>query len=269
MSNPLSDAKELIEQLAPEDRWVLRRYLHGIAPHALETQWRVDADVILDAIEKSSDLTKRGLRGILAEAIFESDIVPQLNDGWTAAAINRNEDLPYDSLLIKGDRQVRIQVKLQRSEKGEPKLFHPRHYEEGSLYVVEVQKTRTGTTVIKEPLPDSGQELKVRRSTTEDTRPYRFGQFDILAVNMRPSTDNWKSFMYTLGNWLLPREHEPTKIAIFQPVAKTPNDVWTNDLSTCLRWLEEGAEKLVLSERKHIVARKVTKKKTKRRPRTP
>jgi hypothetical protein len=269
MSDALSNARMLIEELTPEDRQILRRYLQRIAPHELEKRWGVAADVILDAIEKSSDLTKRGLRGILAEAIFESDIVPRLKDGWTAAEINRDEDLPYDSLLIKGDRRVRIQVKLQRSEKGEPKLFHPRHYEEGSLYVVEVQKTRTGTTVIKEPLPDSGQKLKIRKSTTEDTRPYRFGQFDILAVNMQPSTKDWNSFRYTLGDWLLPREHEPTKVAIFQPVAKTPNDVWTDDLATCLRWLEEGAEKRVLAEMKHVLARKKQRKTTKRKPKAP
>ena len=28
------------------------------------------------------------------------------------------------------------------------------------------------------------------------TRPYRFGEFDILAVSMHPSTNDWNRFMY-------------------------------------------------------------------------
>ena len=265
MTHTLDEIKQAIDDLSPEDRRSLRRFLEQLAPHKLEERWGIGGSVLLDAIEKSSDLTKRGLRGILAEAIFESDVVPELRNGWTASEINRDEDLPYDTLLIKEGRAVRVQVKLQRSEKGEPKLFHPKHYEQGSLYVVEVQKTRTGTTTVNETLPDSSQKLKVTKSKTEDTRPYRFGQFDVLAVNMQPSTNDWKSFRYTLGDWLLPRDNEPTKIAIFQPVSKLPNEVWTDDLSECLRWLEEGAQKRVLTELKHV-AKKSKRAKPRRKP---
>jgi len=263
MSEPLSGLKKAIEGLPTDEQSLLRKYLEQVAPHELEKRWGIGASVILDAIEKSSDLTKRGLRGILAEAIFESDVVPSLGNGWSAAAINRDEDLPYDSLLIKGDEQVRVQVKLQRSEKGAPKLFYPNHYEEGSLYVVEVQKTRTGTTSTKEPLPDSSQKLKVEKSTKEDTRPYRFGQFDILAVNMHPSTNDWRAFRYTLGEWLLPRLNEPTKVAVLQPVSKVPNDVWTDNLATCLHWLGQGEQKRVLVDQKHLRPPRAFKKKTK------
>jgi hypothetical protein len=157
---------------------------------------------------------------------------------------------------VNGSERVRIQVKLQRSEKGSPKLFHPKHYEEGSLYVVEVQKTRTGTVDIKQALPDSKETLTVTKSTKEDTRPYRFGQFDILAVSMHPSTGNWKDFRYTVGDWLLPRTEETSKIAVLQPVAMVPNDVWTNDLLTCLNWLRQGEKKIVLAELRHVRLRK-------------
>lgn len=38
----------------------------------------------------------------------------------------------------------------------------------------------------------------------EKTRPYRYGEFDVLAVSMQPSTGKWDRYMYTLGRWLLP-----------------------------------------------------------------
>ena len=56
------------------------------------------------------------------------------------------------------------------------------------MYVVETQKTREGTD----------------RKTGEKTRPYRFGEFDILAVAMQPATGQWDRFFYTIADWLLP-----------------------------------------------------------------
>ena len=56
-----------------------------------------------------------------------------------------------------------------------------RHYPQ-DMYVVEVQKTRGGF----DP------------QTNEDTRPYRFGEFDILAVITHPSTHDWNRFLFTL-----------------------------------------------------------------------
>ena len=47
----------------------------------------------------------------------------------------------------------------------------------GELYVVETQKTRAGTD-----------------NDGADTRPYRFGDFDILAVNMEPARATGGSF---------------------------------------------------------------------------
>jgi hypothetical protein len=266
MTEMLEIAKAAIGKCTESEIRALRTYVQKLAPHELENKWGVSADVILDAIEKSSDLTKRGFRGILAESIFETDIVPVLPGGWAAKEINRNEDLPYDSLLIRGEQTVRVQVKLQRSVKGEPMLFHPKHYDKGSLFVVEVQKTRTGSATLKAPLPDSDLKIKVTKSTVEDTRPYRFGQFDILAVNMHPSTNDWTSFRYTLGAWLLARPEDPTKIAILQPVSKDINDVWTDDLETCLEWLQKGETKRVLGELKHVAARPARKPKRKGKP---
>jgi hypothetical protein len=87
-------------------------------------------------------------------------------------------------------------------------------------FIVEVQKTRSG---------EDGEGK---------TRPYRFGEFDILAVSMHPSTGDWSKFMYTVGDWLLPRTEagEEKQIKVLQPVSGVPNDVWTDDLSVCIGW---------------------------------
>jgi hypothetical protein len=87
---------------------------------------------------------------------------------------------------------------------------------------------------------------------TVSTRPYRFGDFDILAVNMHPSSGNWRNFRYTLASWLLPRLANTGLIEIFQPVAATPNDVWTDDLGSCLIRFEGAKQLCVLSELLHI-----------------
>ena len=93
------------------------------------------------------------------------------------------------------------------------------------LYVVEVQRTRSGL--------ENG----------ESTRPYRFGEFDILAVNMHPSTGDWKRFLYTVSSWLLPRPEHTNLIQIMQPVPSRPDEYWTDDLCLCLKWFRSGIKK--------------------------
>lgn len=95
------------------------------------------------------------------------------------------------------------------------------------MYTVEVQKTRGG----------------IDPTTKEDTRPYRFGEFDILAVNMQPSTRNWGSFMFTLSEWLVARPEKLKLIAKFQPVAQKPDEFWTDRLDTCVGWFLAGERK--------------------------
>jgi hypothetical protein len=92
--------------------------------------------------------------------------------------------------------------------------------------VVETQRSRVG-----------------RNSQGEDTRPYRFGEFDILGVSMEPVSRDWSTFRFTLGRWLIPRAANPLWIAIYQPVSLTPDDDWTDSLAQCIEWLESGVEK--------------------------
>lgn len=257
MSESLQAISRLIDGCTEEDRRALKSYLRRLVPHPLEREWGIDADTILSAISRSSDLTKRGVRGIIAEAVFVDEVIPTVAvSGWQAVAFDG--DHPYDALMKKGELAARIQVKLQRLEEGAPKLYYPKHYEKGSLFVVEVQKTRTGEKTTKKPLLGTGTKITATESVTVNTRPYNFGDFDILAVNMHPSCGSWRNFRYTVASWLLPRPSNTGLIEIFQPVASIPNDVWTDDLATCLDWYEGAKQIRVLTELLHL--RKISEK---------
>ena len=174
---------------------------------------------------------RRGVRGIIAEAIFAEKIVaPLATMGW--GVVHFVGDQPYDFLISNAGVNLRIQVKLQRLEKGIPKIASKRRYPgDEEFFIVEVQKTRTGKDA----------------ATQEDTRPYRFGELDILAVSMHPSTKDWNKFLFTVGDWLLPRLENEALIEIMQPVPKEPNDVWTDKLDIAVGWVAAKEKKRILT----------------------
>lgn len=253
MNESIEALKALIEECTEDERRQLAIYLSRYLPHhPLEDEWGVESHMILSAIRRSSDLTKRGVRGIIAEAFFENDVLPiAVASGWKPQVLPSG-DLPYDALLQREGTHARIQIKLQRLEAGVPKRFHPKFYNE-QLFVVEVQKTRTGK---KKRKTASGVIIEVPDSEPEDTRPYRFGDFDILAVNMHPATQVWTNFRYTLAEWLLPRIEQPSLIEIFQPVPLGVSDCWTDDLPTCLGWLLSGEKRKTFEVRHKARPRK-------------
>src|SRR5438132_347296 len=94
-------------------------------------------------------------------------------------------NLVYDFRLEDKHGPVRVQVKLQRSRQSRPmRAKEANRTFSAAMYVVETQKTRAGT----------------HRKTGASTRPYRFGEFDILAVAMYPSTYRWDTFLYTVAD---------------------------------------------------------------------
>jgi excisionase family DNA binding protein len=230
-----------LERCSQEQRHQIFQQLRKeFAIHPLEAQFNAPAELILEAINRSPDISQRGVRGLIAEAAFELYIVTKL-ESWVALSIQGNP--AYDFLLSDGVGQVRVQLKMQRriSEStgavNEPApTYRPMIASEASkylpnnMYVVETQRTRTG-----------------KKSTGEQTRPYRFGEFDILAVSMHPSTNDWSRFMYTAAMWLLPRRDDNQLLQVFQPVAMEPNDLWTDDFETCVAWLRSGVAKRVAS----------------------
>lgn len=233
MSSLTDTIEQLIDRCSPEERKSVAQYVQCDAPlHPLETDWNTTAEAILTAIARATDLTQRGIRGILAEATFEKVVIPPMTKlGWESQSIAG--DKAYDFVLQRRESIVRVQVKLQRKEAGKPKLYRLKaraalkNVDDVPVYVVEIQKTRSGEK--------AGQK----------TRPYRFGDFDILAVNLHPATGDWQKFMYTVGDWLIPRPVDGSLIDIFQPVPLVPDENWTEDLAACIEWFLAGQKRTI------------------------
>lgn len=207
-------------------REVFARLRKEFPLHPLEGQLNTTAEVILEAIARAGDLTLRGIRGVIAEAAFIEHVVrPSQAVGWRD--ITEPGDFPYDFKLVDAVAPVRVQVKMQRLERGRPKLWSRSHgFPLEPVYVVETQRTRGGRN------PDG-----------TDTRPYRFGEFDVLAVSLHPSTNDWSAFRYTVSDWLAPRSGDKTLISVLQPVAAHPCEHWTDSFSEVVSWLRSGLKR--------------------------
>lgn len=235
MTDAFDAIMQRLDSCTPEELEILSKKLREDVPiHQLEVDWGCGAEVILEAIHRAPELTRRMLKGVVADASFHLYVVPKLAKlGWKDVPITTNE--AYDHVLLDVAGRVTIQVKLQRSKSGAPVVS--RKYGKAQ-YVVEVQKTRTGKK--KEKLKEGEAEQVV------DTRPYRFAEFEILAVSLWPSTGDWSKFRYTVGTWLIPRPSDPSLIAVMQPVAMAPDDKWTDDFPTVVEWLRSKRGNLVM-----------------------
>ena len=227
-ADAIAEIKHLIEERPDADRREIFQWLRQRYPiHPLEKEFGTTAEVILEAISRSNDLTKRGIRGIIAEAYFKVEVIEK-TEGWNN--ITPSGEYPFDFLIEQGQDKVSIQVKLQRSKNHEPmKANEAYRFFSSDLYVTETQKTRGGTDA----------------KTKNETRPYRFGEFDILAVSMQPTTKKWSDFRYTVGRWLLADPADKSLLLKFQPVSLIPNDDWTDSLATCIEWFKGGVEKKI------------------------
>ena len=209
----------LLEQCSAEERREVFNHLRKEFPiHPLEADLNTQAEVILEAMARSSDLTMRGIRGIIAEAAFLVDVL-QDRQGWEIMQIDG--DAAYDFLIKDNVGRVSIQVKMQRRQRGVPLV-------RGDKFVVETQRTRSG-----------------RDPAGEATRPYRFGEFDILAVSLHPSTNDWTTFAYTVGSWLRPRLGDPNLLEVLQPISMAPNEDWTDNLEKCITWFRSGVKRTI------------------------
>lgn len=209
----------LNRQTDSEQRELLARLRARFPIHSLESLWHAPAEMILDAIAESGDLTQRGVKGVIADRAFHRLVIPKLADrGWRSVPIIG--DQAYDADLVRGDQRATVQVKMQRRTAGSPA---ERQASGEPHWVVEVQRTRSG-------IGGDGQA----------TRPYSFGSFDIIAVNLYASTNDWSRFIYTLERWLLPRAGDAKLIAVMQPVPKARNEHWTDSFEECADWLFSG-----------------------------
>jgi len=226
-SSLVAELKEHLIAAGDYDRQEIFQWLReGQRLHPLEDEFGVPAEIILEAISRSSDLTKRGVRGVIAEAVFAVEVIAQLDD-WTD--ITPGGDHPFDFLLEKQKERISIQLKMQRRKTHRPMTANQGYKVLSSGYwVVETQRTRGG-----------------KDASGEDTRPYKFGEFQILSVSLQPSTGNWGDFLFTLSDWLLPRDNKPEQIMKFQPVPKYENDEWTSNLEVAIEWLQSGTRKRI------------------------
>lgn len=215
----LAAIRELIAQCTPEEQTALFRELRARnLIHEFEEVIGAPAEMILEAVHRAPELTRRMLRGVIADAAFRQfAVLPLAAAGWRDVTPIGN--FAFDYKLDDGMGPVTVQVKLQRSERGAPVVRSGERYGfSDSVHIVETQKTRTGK---------DGDDNK--------TRPYRYGEFDLLAVSMQPSTGRWDRYMYSLGRWLLPGQ-SPDEVATLQPVAMRQNDFWTDDFRTAAQW---------------------------------
>jgi hypothetical protein len=233
---------EILEQCNDEERQALFKALRATHQiHELEAIFGTSSEVILEAIHRAPELTRRMLRGVIADAAFAQFTVPMLaQHGWKNVTPPGN--FTYDHVLDDGKGPISIQVKLQRSKEQRHEVTTGRNYGgmRAGIFVVETQKTRGGT---KKGL-EGEEETK--------TRPYRFGDFDVLAVSLQPSGQKWTSFRYTVGSWLVPGKGA-NEIATFQPVSATPDDDWTDDFNEVASWFRSGIKKTIVSKPKDLL----------------
>lgn len=215
--------KVLLDGYTPEEQRLLfleLRKRYGIHPY--EQVVGASAETILEAIHRAPELTRRMLRGVIADAAFAQEILPTLAEsGWLD--VTEKGNFAYDYKLTDNPDDptacVTVQVKLQRSEKGQPVIKSGSRFGLPDLvFMTETQRTRGGT---------DGENNK--------TRPYHYGHFDILAVSMQPSGRGWGSYTYTLGRWLVAGKGS-TEIAVMQPVTMAASEFWTPDFNQVVAW---------------------------------
>ena len=219
----LNAVRELLARCSPEERAAIFKELratHSIHPY--EAAVGAPAEMILEAVHRAPELTRRMLRGVIADAAFRTFVVAALEvRGWRDVTPEGN--FAYDYSLDDGMGPISIQVKLQRSERGVPVVKNGKRYGfDGEVFMTETQKSRTGTDGDANP-----------------TRPYRYGEFDVLAVSMQPSSGAWDSYMYTLGRWLL-QGKTALEMATLQPVTKVAGEFWTSDFQVAAQWFRQA-----------------------------
>lgn len=225
MSDASSSILDALARCSPEEQREALAWLRARHPiHALEATFGTTADVILEAISRASDFSRRGVLGLIAEASFKVKVIDQLA-GWQNHPPSTDE--PFDFRIRSGAQVVRIQVKRQRLKAGNPMRYRGA----SDLYVAETQRSRKG----------------VDAKTGEDTRPYRFGEFDILAVSMQPVTGDWGSFRFVPQAWLIPRPQNPNYLQVLQPVSLEPNDDWSDNLVTAIERQIRGESRRIRS----------------------
>lgn len=224
-----------LRSMTEAERAKVAEYLRSVRPkHAVENLLMISSEGILEALARAGSFTIRMIRGVFAEAAFAREVVANMPTPWRSISVAG--DPPFDFLLTDQDESansdvpfptVRVQVKIQRSKAGKPLLASQVQRQANwpeSHFVAEVQKSRKG------------------EKKGKSTRPYRFGEFDVLAVSLGPSRGKWSDFVYTVERWLVPNPLAPDQILKYQPVGPTETVHWTADFEKAVGWLRSGRQ---------------------------
>jgi hypothetical protein len=85
---PKDQILQLLKACSEDERREILQHIRRTVPiHAIEAKLNTTAEVILEAIDRASDLTLRGIRGIIAEASFLVTIINKL-EGWRNIPLN-------------------------------------------------------------------------------------------------------------------------------------------------------------------------------------
>jgi len=108
--------------------------------HEFENVIGAPAEMILEAVHRAPELTRRMLRGVIADAAFRQFVIPPLLDkGWKDSTPEGN--FAYDYILSDATGPVSIQVKLQRSERGKPVIRAGKKYGfTDEVFIVETKR---------------------------------------------------------------------------------------------------------------------------------
>jgi hypothetical protein len=209
--------KQLLEECIEEDR----------------NQWKGDAQTVLAAV-RASHPTRRGVKGAIAAAFFESNGLPvAMQAGWLRASGEHRPDL-FRLAIEKDGRIVRILIGVLQVEAGKP-VRRTSPQREPSYVALLPKRPRVrivkGTARVKTDSADPWQ----------GKRGWSLADFDVLAVSLQPLTRRWSDFSYTLSGWLTPSRSNAVFVENLQPVSPDASGIWTNDLLTCLEWHWRGA----------------------------
>jgi len=189
--------------------------------HPLEKLINVKAEILLDSLLRSSYITLNGIRGIIAESTF-NDILVKNSKRWKD--IPAGAQNPYDFILEDNAGQVRIQIKLQRKVENLPWI------RKDGCAVVETERTRSGKT-----------------KDGESSRPYRYGEFDLLGVCMEPSHGVWESFLFIPQKYLDPHKDDIRYLNKLQSVPLSPKNNWTDNLDEAVELFRKDPSKIFIA----------------------
>lgn len=68
-----------------------------------------------------------------------------------------------------------------------------------------------------------------KRRDEEESRPYRVDEFDVLAVCLHPSIQDWTKFIYCAAKDLLVRQSNVKLLEVMQPIQIKGSAVWSYD----------------------------------------